>query len=49
MVSRAPGFYPDPYDPSRFRYWTGQGWSQVTHGRESTVEAVPVEDREGPH
>ncbi|MHB1535624.1 MAG: DUF2510 domain-containing protein, partial [Acidimicrobiales bacterium] len=24
---RAPGWYPDPNDPTRIRHWSGTGWS----------------------
>jgi hypothetical protein len=32
-----PGWYPDPWTPSRRRYWTGSAWTYAT------TEAVPVD------
>jgi len=36
---RTPGYYPDPDDPFRERWWNGQGWSD-SYKAEASVEQV---------
>ncbi|WP_426518511.1 DUF805 domain-containing protein [Diaminobutyricibacter sp. McL0618] len=39
----APGWYPDPVDGGRLRWWTGQGWSEHTQQHPAVVpEAAPA-------
>lgn len=33
-MSAPAGWYPDPNDPSRDRYWDGERWTQQTRGRQ---------------
>lgn len=43
VEQRGPGWYPDPKDPSRSRWWTGRDWSSRTEpntGSESTAQSA---------
>jgi hypothetical protein len=42
-----PGWYPDPDDASRARYWDGQGWTDRT-GERSAIEASSQAGPSGP-
>ena len=39
---RSPGFYPDPEDPTRERWWNGQGWSDSYQGDDETDTGFPA-------
>ncbi|MBO3748260.1 DUF2510 domain-containing protein [Streptosporangiaceae bacterium NEAU-GS5] len=43
MTNTPAGWYPDPYDPRRLRWWDGSQWTDSTHpleqGAEQTVQA----------
>lgn len=43
------GWYPDPQDPSRQRWWDGASWSDQTHGGDASItEQGPGEIGQGP-
>ena len=36
----APGWYPDPYQPSRLRYWDGEVWTEHYHQDDGKLPSV---------
>jgi len=41
MTQPQPGWYPDPADPDRQRYWAGDAWTAETRASESAIPVDP--------
>jgi hypothetical protein len=42
VTTSAAGWYPDPDDPSGFRFWDGSSWTEQRHGGGSGEPNVPM-------
>jgi uncharacterized RDD family membrane protein YckC len=47
-MSIAPGWYPDPADPTTTRYWDGEGWVDPTSATEVQAAPQPVAGQQPP-